>query len=94
MVLPVQTFGKEYTKVFMCCSRMNGYIIKIKCRVFNPICSARRDECFSFVGIKIYQPQFCPVAYSVTVNIKNLSCRVREVNYDVKSSIVGKQADI
>ena len=75
-------FGKEYTKVFMCFSLMNGYIIKIKCRVINLICSARREECFSFVGIKIFQPQFCPVAYSVKVNIKNLSCRVREVNYN------------
>ena len=81
-------------KVFMCCSLLNGYIIKIECRVINPICSASREECFSFVGIKIYQPQLCPVAYFVKVNIKDLSSRVREVNYDVKSSIVGKQADI
>ena len=78
----------------MCFSLLNGYIIKIKYRVINPICSARREECFSFIGFKIYQPQFCPFAYSVKVNIKDLSSRVREVNYDVKSSIVGKHADI
>ena len=72
MRLPVQTFGKEYTKMFMCCSLLNGYVIKIKCRVIDPVCSARCEECFGFIGIKIYQPQFCPVAYSVKVNIKDL----------------------
>ena len=77
----------------MCCSLLNGYIIKIKCKVIDPVWSARCEECFGFIGIKINQPQFCPVAYSVKVNIKDLSCWVREVNYDVKGSIVGKQAD-
>ena len=78
----------------MCCNLLNGYNIKIKCRVIDPVCSARIEECFGFIGIKIYQPQFCPVAYSVKVNFKDLGCRVREVSYDVKGSIVGKQADI
>ena len=75
--------------MFTCSSLLKGYIIKI-----DPVCSARCEKCLGFIGIKIYQPQFCPVAYSATVNIKNLSCRVREVNYDVKGSIIGKQADI
>ena len=94
MRLPVQTFGKEYTKMFMCCTLLNGYIIKIKCRMIDLVYPARCEECFGFTGIKIYQSQLCPVAYSVKVNIKDLSCRVREVSYDVKGSIVGKQADI
>ena len=80
--------------MFMCCSLLNGYIIKIKYRVIDPVCSTRCEECFGFIGIKIYQPQFFLVAYSMKVNIKDLSCRVREVNSDVKGSIVGKQADI
>ena len=135
----------------MCCSLLNGYIIKIKCRVIDPICSARRKEslcvlwpigpfiflfmayspiyvsvygirgpyfwhikiseadniqhiekkifCWlfifmfmtygtllqgpSFVCIEIYQSQICPVAYSVKVNIKDVSCRVGEVSYEM-----------
>ena len=52
MRLPIQTVGKEYTKMFMCCNLLNGYIIKIKSRVIDPVCSARCEDCFGFTGIK------------------------------------------